>query len=113
MSEIVGLHPLAEAPPLFAGLAGDISVSFEFFPPKTDVASHQLWAAIDSLAACAPAFVSVTYGAGGTTRDRTIATVERIQTGTQLPVASHLTCVDASKNQVNSVAERLWELGVR
>ncbi len=113
MSEIVGLHPLAEAPPLFAGLPGDISVSFEFFPPKTDAAAHQLWATIDSLAVCAPAFVSVTYGAGGTTRDRTITTVERIQTGAQLPVASHLTCVDASKSQVNSVAERLWELGIR
>ena len=113
MSAIAGIHSVAEAPPLFAGLAGDISVSFEFFPPKSDAAADQLQATIDSLAACDPDFVSVTYGAGGTTRDRTITTVERIRTQSQLPVASHLTCVDASKSEVNGVAERLWERGVR
>src|SRR5688500_10672686 len=99
MSAIAGIHSIAEAPPLFAGLAGDISVSFEFFPPKSDAAAHQLQATIDSLAACDPVFVSVTYGAGGTTRDRTIATVERIRSQSRLPVASHLTCVDASKDE--------------
>jgi methylenetetrahydrofolate reductase (NADPH) len=113
MSAIAEIHPMAAAPPLFAGLSGDVSVSFEFFPPKNDAAADQLQATIDSLAACAPDFVSVTYGAGGTTRDRTIATVERIRTQSQLPVASHLTCVGASRTQVDSVAEGLWSMGVR
>jgi methylenetetrahydrofolate reductase (NADPH) len=113
MSAIAGIHPAAEAPPLFAGLAGDVSVSFEFFPPKNDAAADQLQVTIDSLAACDPEFVSVTYGAGGTTRDRTIATVERILVQSRLTVASHLTCVDASKDDVDRVAEGLWAKGVR
>lgn len=99
--------------PLFAGLRGDVSVSFEFFPPKSETATAQLWTTIDTLAAFSPAFVSVTYGAGGTDRDRTIGTVERIRSETRLPVASHLTCVGATQEQVNTVAERLWETGVR
>ena len=82
MSEIVGVSP--EAGPLFAGLSGDISVSLEFFPPKSDAAAVQLFETVTSLASCAPAFVSVTYGAGGTTRDRTLATVESIRTETTL-----------------------------
>jgi methylenetetrahydrofolate reductase (NADPH) len=113
MSAIAEIHPAAAAPPLFAGLSGDVSVSFEFFPPKTDAAADQLQATIDSLASCAPKFVSVTYGAGGTTQDRTISTVERILTQSQLAVASHLTCVGASKNDVDRVAEGLWSIGVR
>ena len=113
MSEVVGVPRESEAGLLFAGLPGDISVSFEFFPPKSDAAAGQLHKAIDSLASCSPAFVSVTYGAAGTTRDRTIATVESIHTKTPLSVASHLTCVGATKSEVNAVAERLWEMGVR
>jgi methylenetetrahydrofolate reductase (NADPH) len=113
MSNFTGNAPLSPCQPLFAGLPGDISVSFEFFPPKNGTAAAQLWATIDTLAAFSPAFVSVTYGAGGTDRDRTIGTVERIQTETRLPVASHLTCAGATKDQVNTLAERLWETGVR
>ena len=111
MSEIVGVSP--EGGPLFAGLSGDISVSLEFFPPKSDAAAAQLFRVVTSLASCAPAFVSVTYGAGGTTRDRTLATVESIRSETTLPVASHLTCVGASRSEVNAVAERLWDTGIR
>ena len=64
MSEIIGVSPEYGAGPLFAGLSGDVSVSFEFFPPKNDAAAGQLYATINTLASCAPAFVSVTYGAG-------------------------------------------------
>lgn len=112
MSKIIEIGPGPERP-LFADLAGDISVSFEFFPPKTDAAASQLHEAVDSLAACSPAFVSVTYGAGGTSQARTIGTVQSIHTQTPLSVASHLTCAGATKSEVNSVAERLWEMGIR
>lgn len=99
--------------PLFAGLPGDISVSFEFFPPKSDGMMAQLWEVVKTLAPLDPAFVSVTYGAGGTTRDRTHGTVARIISEARLPAAAHLTCVDASKAEVNAVAEAYWEAGVR
>jgi methylenetetrahydrofolate reductase (NADPH) len=99
--------------PLFAGLPGDIAVSFEFFPPKTDAMMAQLWEVVETLAPLAPEFVSVTYGAGGTTRDRTHGTVARIVAEAGLPAAAHLTCVDASKAEVNAVAEAYWEAGVR
>jgi methylenetetrahydrofolate reductase (NADPH) len=97
--------------PLFAGLPGDISVSFEFFPPKSDGMMAQLWEVVKTLAPLDPAFVSVTYGAGGTTRDRTHGTVARIISEARLPAAAHLTCVDASKAEVNAVAEAYWEAG--
>jgi methylenetetrahydrofolate reductase (NADPH) len=113
MSEIVGVIPESSAAALFAGLPGDISVSFEFFPPKTDAAASQLFDAVNALAPCSPTFVSVTYGAGGTTRERTIAAVESILAQTPLTVASHLTCVGATKSEVNAVAVQLWESGVR
>ncbi|WJS99275.1 methylenetetrahydrofolate reductase [NAD(P)H] [Novosphingobium humi] len=99
--------------PLFAGLPGDIRVSFEFFPPKSDAMMAQLWEVVETLAPLDPAFVSVTYGAGGTTRDRTHGTVARIISEARLPAAAHLTCVDASKAEVNAVAEAYWEAGVR
>jgi methylenetetrahydrofolate reductase (NADPH) len=113
MSEIVGVSPEHGAGPLFAGLSGDVSVSFEFFPPKNDAAAGQLYATINTLASCSPAFVSVTYGAGGTTQDRTLSTVESILRETPLEVASHLTCVGASRSEVNAVAETFWDIGVR
>lgn len=113
MSEIVGVSPEYGAGPLFAGLSGDVSVSFEFFPPKNDAAAGQLYETINTLASCAPAFVSVTYGAGGTTQDRTLTTVRSILTQTPLEVASHLTCVGASRSEVNAVAESFWDIGVR
>ncbi len=99
--------------PLFAVLPGDIRVSFEFFPPRTEALMEQLWEVVTTLAPLRPNFVSVTYGAGGSTRDRTHGTVARIIKEARLPAAAHLTCVDASKAEIREVAESYWEAGVR
>lgn len=99
--------------PLFADLAGDAAVSFEFFPPKTDMMGGQLWQAVETLAPLAPRFVSVTYGAGGSTRERTHATVARIASETAIPAAAHLTCIDASKGEIEEIARAYWAAGVR
>ncbi|MYL96249.1 methylenetetrahydrofolate reductase [NAD(P)H] [Novosphingobium sp. FGD1] len=99
--------------PLFAGARGDICVSFEFFPPKTEKMEEQLWDAITQLAPLDPSFVSVTYGAGGSTRERTHATVSRIVRETSLVPAAHLTCVAASKAEIAEVVDQYWEAGVR
>jgi methylenetetrahydrofolate reductase (NADPH) len=88
-------------------------VSFEFFPPKSDKLEEQLWGAIRKLAPLQPAFVSVTYGAGGSTRDRTHRTVSRIVAETDLQAAAHLTCVAATKDDVNEVMREYWSAGVR
>ncbi len=101
------------AGPLFAGLPGDIAVSFEFFPPKSEKMEEALWQAIATLAPLGPRFVSVTYGAGGSTRERTHATVSRIVCETGIPAAAHLTCVEASREEVNAVAQAYWDAGVR
>lgn len=89
------------------------SVSFEFFPPKTPEMEHRLWEAITQLEKLAPAFVSVTYGAGGSTRERTHHTVKRMVQETGLRPAAHLTCVSASREEVDSVARDYWAAGVR
>lgn len=99
--------------PLFADLPGDIAVSFEFFPPKTEAMDAQLWEAITQLAPLDPAFVSVTYGAGGSTRERTHATVARLVRETALVPAAHLTCVGASRAEIDEIADRYWDVGVR
>ena len=99
--------------PLFAEARGDIEVSFEFFPPKTEKMAEILWCSIKTLEPLAPRFVSVTYGAGGSTRERTHATVERILTETALTPAAHLTCVGATCDEIDAVARDYWELGVR
>lgn len=99
--------------PLFAEARGDIAVSFEFFPPKTDAMAETLWTSIQTLAPLHPRFVSVTYGAGGSTRERTHATVERILNETELTPAAHLTCVGASRDEVDAVARDYWAAGVR
>jgi methylenetetrahydrofolate reductase (NADPH) len=99
--------------PLFSGLPGDIAVSFEFFPPKSEKMEEQLWEAVQELAPLAPSFVSVTYGAGGSTRERTHKTVARIIAEAGIPAAAHLTCVDASKAETRAIAEAYWEAGVR
>jgi methylenetetrahydrofolate reductase (NADPH) len=99
--------------PLFADLAGDAAVSFEFFPPKTEKMEESLWAAIQTLAPLSPRFVSVTYGAGGSTRERTHQTVERIVRETGIPAAAHLTCVEASKADIEEIARAYWAAGVR
>jgi methylenetetrahydrofolate reductase (NADPH) len=99
--------------PLFSGLPGDVAVSFEFFPPKSEKMEEQLWDAVTQLKPLGPSFVSVTYGAGGSTRERTHATVARIIAEAKLPAAAHLTCVAASKAEIREVAEHYWEAGVR
>jgi methylenetetrahydrofolate reductase (NADPH) len=99
--------------PLFSGLPGDVAVSFEFFPPKSEKMEAQLWDAVTQLKPLGPSFVSVTYGAGGSTRERTHATVARIIAEAGLPAAAHLTCVAASKAEIREVAEQYWEAGVR
>lgn len=99
--------------PLFAELPGDIAVSFEFFPPKTEKMEETLWDSIETLAPLGPRFVSVTYGAGGTTRERTHATVARLVRDTDLVPAAHLTCVAASKAEIAEIADQYWDAGVR
>lgn len=90
-----------------------IDLSFEFFPPKTPDMEQRLWQAIQALAPLKPRFVSVTYGAGGTTRDRTHATVARIRATTALEPAAHLTCVGATRAEIDAIAVRYWRAGVR
>ncbi len=99
--------------PLFADLAGDAAVSFEFFPPKTEKMEEALWETMQTLEPLAPRFVSVTYGAGGSTRERTHNTVARIAKETRTPAAAHLTCVEASKGEIAEIAQAYWEAGVR
>lgn len=89
-----------------------VNVSFEFFPPKTDAAEANLWSAIRRLEPLNPAFVSVTYGAGGSTRERTHRTVQRIISETALRPAAHLTCVEASRDEVDEVIEGYKAIGV-
>jgi methylenetetrahydrofolate reductase (NADPH) len=99
--------------PLFAEARGDIEVSFEFFPPKTEKMEQTLWESIKTLEPLQPRFVSVTYGAGGSTRERTHATVARILNETPLTPAAHLTCVGASREEIDAIARDYWQLGVR
>lgn len=89
------------------------SVSFEFFPPKTDKMEAKLWESVARLSPMTPKFVSVTYGAGGSTRDRTQRTVEKIAQDTPLSPAAHLTCVSATKEEVLQTAEDFWNAGVK
>src|SRR5262245_36380273 len=95
------------------GAGRRLRVSFEFFPPRTPEMEADLWHAIGRLAPLGPAFVSVTYGAGGSTRERTHSTVERILAETDLLPAAHLTCVSASREEISDVVRRYWAAGVR
>lgn len=90
-----------------------IRVSFEFFPPASEAARDGLWACVEKLAPLRPHFVSVTYGAGGSTRERTHKTVKRIVRDTDLSVAAHLTCVGASRDTIDDIARSYWDAGVR
>ena len=90
-----------------------VSVSFEFFPPQSEGAKTTLWNSIARLSPLSPHFISVTYGAGGSTRERTHATVKRVLEETPLDPAAHLTCVDASREEIARVAEDYWQSGVR
>ncbi|HUX27349.1 MAG TPA: methylenetetrahydrofolate reductase [Terracidiphilus sp.] len=98
---------------LFADVAGDVEVSFEFFPPKNEKMDIALWDTVQTLAPLGPRFISVTYGAGGSTRERTHATVTRIARETEIPAAAHLTCIDADRSEILDIARVYWEAGVR
>jgi methylenetetrahydrofolate reductase (NADPH) len=89
------------------------SVTFEFFPPNTPAMEKTLWQSIDRLAVLEPRFVSVTYGADGSTRARTHAAVKRIMSETGLTAAPHLTCIGASKDEIDDIARQYWDMGVR
>lgn len=89
------------------------ALSFEFFPPKTEALEQQLWSCVRRLAPLRPRFVCVTYGAGGSTQERTHATVARLARETSLRPAAHLTCVGASRSEVDAVARQYWAAGVR
>ena len=99
--------------PLFADVAGDADVSFELFPPQTPKGVETLWNAVETLAPLGPRFFSVTYGAGGTTQAPTFATVTRIEREAAVPAAAHLTCVGASRDEVDEIARGYWQAGVR
>src|SRR5438552_16138360 len=93
--------------------AGPPRISFEFFPPKTPEMDERLWAVIKRVEPLRPRFVSVTYGAGGSTRERTHATVRRIRQETALEPAAHLTCVAAAREEIDAVARDYWGVGIR
>lgn len=90
-----------------------INVSFEFFPPKTEEMEATLWDSIKRLAPLEPSFVSVTYGAGGSTRERTHSTVARIVRETNVKPAAHLTCVAATQDEIDTIVRGYWDAGVR
>lgn len=89
------------------------TVSFEFFPPNTEKMETTLWKSIERLADLGPRFVSVTYGADGSTRERTHAAVEKIIADTELTPAPHLTCIGASRGEIDDIARDYWDMGVR
>jgi methylenetetrahydrofolate reductase (NADPH) len=99
--------------PIAAPLPRDVEVSFEFFPPKTEKMERQLWTCVHRLAVLNPAYVSVTYGAAGSTRERTHATVLRIREETNLEPAAHLTCVGATRSEIDVIAQTYWGAGIR
>lgn len=88
-------------------------VSFEFFPPQTEAMDKVLWKSIERLAVLQPRFVSVTYGADGSTRERTHAAVERIKSETSLVAAPHLTCIGATRGEIDDIARGYWDMGIR
>lgn len=107
------MEPPVKQPKAAQQLPKDLSVSFEFFPPKTEAMEKTLWASIERLKPLAPSFVSVTYGAGGSTRERTHATITRILADTPLKPAAHLTCVAATKDEVDAVIRAYRDAGIR
>ncbi len=94
-------------------IGANIRVSFEFFPPKNDEMEARLWDTVQRLEPLNPDFVSVTYGAGGSTRERTERTVRRILTGSKLVPAAHLTCVDATREEIDAVIATFAAMGVK
>ena len=110
---LTALGPVARAGERYGERTGPRSLSFEFSPPRTPEMEENLWTCIRRLAPLAPTFVSVTYGAGGSTRERTHRTVRRILDETALHPAAHLTCVAASRDEVDAVIRDYWEGGIR
>jgi methylenetetrahydrofolate reductase (NADPH) len=107
------LGPVARAGERYGARAQSLSLSFEFSPPRTPELEETLWTCIRRLEPLRPAFVSVTYGAGGSTRERTHRTVRRILEETRLSPAAHLTCVAASRDEVDAVIRDYWAAGIR
>jgi methylenetetrahydrofolate reductase (NADH) len=93
--------------------AGNIKVSFEFFPPKTEEMEQRLWTSIRRLEPLEPTHVAITYGAGGSTRDHTHTTLDRLLKETRLNLAAHLTCVDATRSEIHAVLQNYWSMGIR
>ena len=104
---------ISPAAPEVSHLVVRPTISFEFFPPKTPEMERDLWETIKRLAPLSPEFVSVTYGAGGSTRERTHSTIARILSETSLQPAAHLTCVGASRGEIDEIVARYYEIGVR
>lgn len=96
-----------------SSLTDQVQVSFEFFPPHSEQMQETLWNSIQRLKSFAPAFVSVTYGADGSTRERTHDVVQRIVNETDLTVAPHLTCVNATRGEIDDIAREYWDMGIR
>ena len=94
-------------------MTNPVDVSFEFFPPHSEQMEETLWRSIERLASLGPRFVSVTYGADGSTRERTHAAVARIVSDTKLTAAPHLTCIGASRGEIDDVARAYWDMGIR
>ena len=103
------MNPTAED----AAATSRATVSFEFFPPDSEEMERTLWKSIARLAVLEPRFVSVTYGADGSTRDRTHAAVRRILRDTELTAAPHLTCIGATRGEIDDIAREYWDMGVR
>jgi len=108
-----GSRPRVSSLPAPVGAQAPPALSFEFFPPRTEALDRQLWACIGRLAPLQPRFVSVTYGAGGSTQERTLAVIQRLLAETTLTPAVHLTCVGASCGEVDELARRYWDMGIR
>ena len=96
-----------------AEVQGQINVSFEFFPPRTSEMEQTLWKSIDRLSSLKPKFVSVTYGANSGERDRTHSIIKGIKERTGLEAAPHLTCIDASRDELRTIAQDYWNNGIR
>ena len=93
-------------------MAEKLSVSFEFFPPSSEAAEARLWNTVEKLAPLGPAFASVTYGAGGTTRERTLKVVQKLKNDGRMEPAAHLTCVGADKAEIDGIARGWLEAGI-
>ena len=113
MNEGLAVAEPRPAPAVAATAAAALRVSFEFFPPRSETASMQLWATVAALEPLRPCFVSVTYGAGGTTHATTVETITRLRRETALEPAAHLTCVGAGRAEIDELLRAYWDAGIR